>query len=113
MQLGFKIQGEVSLSVKGRVLTQACMAEGCTQPISNCMYLALDGYKASMELGDIQNAFHGARVYLWSFYCSGLPFGPLLEDVEKFARQMLEYGQGKVNHRRDKRLARHQKRSKR
>ncbi|KAL3935053.1 MAG: hypothetical protein SGBAC_009354 [Bacillariaceae sp.] len=98
IQLGFRIQGEVDLAIKGRVLTQACMAGGCTQPISNCMYLALGGYKTSMELGDIQNAFHGARVYLWSFYFSGLPFGPLLTDIEKFARQMLEYGQHYIFH---------------
>lgn len=93
IQLGFRIQSEVGIAIKGRVLNIACMAGGCTQSISSSMYLALDGYKASMEIGDIQNAFHGARVYMWSFYYSGLPFGPLLEDIEKFALQMLEYQQ--------------------
>mmetsp|Transcript_31298 Transcript_31298/g.75298 ORF Transcript_31298/g.75298 Transcript_31298/m.75298 type:complete len:1825 (+) Transcript_31298:244-5718(+) len=93
IQLGFQIQDNVEVALRGRVLTQACMALGCVQPISRCMYLALDGYKASMELGDIQNAFHGARVYLWSFYYSGLPFEPLVDDVERFALQMLDYKQ--------------------
>jgi predicted ATPase len=89
IQLGFKIENVVGVAAKGRVLTQACMALGCVQAISQCMYLALDGYKACMELGDIQNAFHGVRVYLWSFYYSGLPFEPLIDDIEKFALQML------------------------
>ncbi|KAL3929993.1 MAG: hypothetical protein SGBAC_011965 [Bacillariaceae sp.] len=93
IQLGFQIQDNVEVALRGRVLTQACMALGCVQPISRCMYLALDGYKASMELGDIQNAFHGARVYLWSFYYSGLPFEPLIDDIERFALQMLDYKQ--------------------
>jgi len=93
IQLGFQIQDSVEVALRGRVLTQACMALGCVQPISRCMYLALDGYKASMELGEIQNAFHGARVYLWSFYYSGLPFEPLIDDIEKFAIQMLDYKQ--------------------
>jgi predicted ATPase len=89
IQLGFQIENVVGVAAKGRVLNQACMALGCVQAISQCMYLALDGYKACMELGDIQNAFHGVRVYLWSFYYSGLPFEPLIDDIGKFALQML------------------------
>lgn len=89
IELGFQIKNVIGAAAKGRLLTQACMASGCVQAISQCMYLALDGYKACMEIGDIQNAFHGARVYLWSFYYSGLPFEPLVDDIDKFAHQML------------------------
>jgi hypothetical protein len=53
------------------------------------MYVGLDSYKACMQVGDIQNAFYGVTSYFWNFYGSGLPFKPLLEDVENFALQML------------------------
>ena len=80
----------------GRLLAHACMAVGCVQPLSKSMYLALDAYKAGIAEGDMGSAFHGASVYLWSFFYSGLPFKPLLEDVEKFAMQMLEYKQTRL-----------------
>jgi predicted ATPase len=89
LQVGLRCQNIVEAEERGRLLTQSCMALGCVEPITKCMYLGLNAYKASMEVGDIHNAFHGACVYLWSFYFSGLPFKPLLEDVEKFALQML------------------------
>ena len=79
LQVGLLCQSVIEAAEeKGRLLTQSCMALGCVEPISKCMYLGLDAYKASMEVGDMHIAFHGASVYLWSFYYSGLPFGPLL-----------------------------------
>lgn len=92
-QLGISLQQVIPLAaeVQGTVLTEACMVAGCVEPLSKAMYIGLDAYKASMADGDTNNAFHGVSVYIWSFFYSGLPFSPLLEDVEKFATQMLEY----------------------
>lgn len=95
LQMGLTFQNRIESAdtERGSLLTQSCMAIGCVEPLSKSMYLGLDAYKVSVADGDMGNAFHGASVYLWSFFYSGLPFKPLLEDVEKFAMQMLEYKQ--------------------
>lgn len=94
IQVGLRLPQIVDASeAKGRLLALACMVLSCVQPLSQCMYLGLDAYNAGMADGDIQHAFLGASMYLRSFLNSGLPFGPLLEDAEKFILQMLDYQQ--------------------
>jgi len=93
VKLGLRLQQVVptAAEVKGALLSEACMALGCVQPLAKAMHHGLDAYQASMVDGDTNSAFFGVSVYLWSFFYSGLPFAPLLGDVEQFATQMLEY----------------------
>jgi hypothetical protein len=93
VRLGLRLQQVIphAAEVKGALLTESCMAIGCVEPLSKAMYHGLDAYKASMADGDTNNAFYGVSVYLWSFFYSGLPFSPLMDDVEMFTMQMLEY----------------------
>jgi hypothetical protein len=46
-----------------------------------------------MESGDILNAMSFLTVYCLTYYYSGLPLAFLLEDIERFCYQMLDYQQ--------------------
>ncbi|KAL3919990.1 MAG: hypothetical protein SGILL_003480 [Bacillariaceae sp.] len=88
IDLGLRSEYEVDLEVKSRTLVWTCMGLGCMQPISKCMYLALDGFETGMSAGSVATAFDAAAWYLLSFYYSGLPLPSLLQDADKFTLQM-------------------------
>lgn len=44
-----------------------------------------------MEIGDVSTAFQAGVAYGVNYYYSGLALGPLLQDVEKYCNQYLEY----------------------
>ncbi|KAL3914303.1 MAG: hypothetical protein SGARI_000191 [Bacillariaceae sp.] len=88
IELGLRSEYELDLEVKSRVLLHTCMGLGCIQPISKCMYLALDGFETGMSAGSIATAFNASAWYLLSFFYSGMPIRSLLQDAEKFILQM-------------------------
>ena len=55
--------------------------------------ICMTGYKMCMASGDLSAACFSLTIYCWSYFYSGLPFLPLLEDIEEFAIQFLEYRQ--------------------
>ena len=88
IQLGLRSLHDMNLETKSRVLAHVSVGLGCIEPASRSMYLALDGFETGMKAGSIYTAFNAASWYLLSFYFSGLPIDPLLEDAEKFILQM-------------------------
>jgi hypothetical protein len=75
------------------VLMYASYILSTMEPISKSMYLALEGYKVGMKSGELDDAFKSYGIYCWSFFCSGLPFEPLIQDMENYVNQMIEYKQ--------------------
>jgi hypothetical protein len=52
----------------------------------------IDTYQVGMREGDLHNAFQSIIAYCFSYFYSGLPLDPLLNDVTNFNRLMFEYG---------------------
>lgn len=61
------------------------------EPVSNTIDVFIENYKTCMQSGEVGVAFQSIVVYVTNYYSTGLPLEPLLGDVEKYARQFLEY----------------------
>ena len=55
--------------------------------------LSQQGYEQAMKVGNIFNAMTCLTIYSWSYFYSGLPLTPLLDDIERSCNQMLDYQQ--------------------
>jgi len=63
--------------------------EAPTKTLDYCLF----GYKACMDAGDIYQAMWCVSNYALAYYYTGIPFQNLIDDMEKFANQMIQYGQ--------------------
>ena len=63
------------------------------RPIHDCLDPLLTSYRIGMEVGDIEYAMHVINSYLFKYLECGLTLGPLVRDVEAYAKQMLTYKQ--------------------
>ncbi|CAB9517332.1 Protein tyrosine kinase [Seminavis robusta] len=63
------------------------------EPVSNNLEEFLVCEQTCMQLGMIGNAFQSTIAYSIDYFFSGLPLGPLLDDVEKHCDRYLEYNQ--------------------
>lgn len=75
----------------GSVVFHVAIIRACIEPATSSLDLLLSGYKSSMEVGNINFAFTNIFNYFWTYFYSGLPFQPLLDDIDKFSKQMLDY----------------------
>jgi hypothetical protein len=62
-------------------------------PLSHCIAPLLDGHAAAIKVGDSFSAFMAIHSYFCVSYSSSSALRPLLRDIDKFAKQMLKYGQ--------------------
>ena len=62
-------------------------------PLSHCISPLLDGHAAAIKMGDSFSAFMAIHSYFCVSYSSSSALRPLLRDIDKFAKQMLKYGQ--------------------
>lgn len=90
-QLAISMQNTFPSDREGDVLQQASVVLTCVEPLSKAMYVALNAHKVSMQNGNIDVACNACLCYAWTFFHSGLPFAPLMEDIEKFSMQMMNY----------------------
>ncbi|CAB9499893.1 Protein tyrosine kinase [Seminavis robusta] len=63
------------------------------EPLPRCLDMNIDGYKSGMRVGDTHFAFYNIVTYALSYFNSGLPLRPLLVDLDKYCRQMVDYKQ--------------------
>ena len=62
-------------------------------PLSHCISPLLDGHAAAIKMGDSFSAFMAIHSYFCISYSGSSALRPLLRDIDKFAKQMLKYGQ--------------------
>ncbi|CAB9505903.1 Transcriptional regulator [Seminavis robusta] len=79
-----------SLSVTSMIPT---ITKWWLEPASNVLEDYLVAEKACMKRGLIGNAFQSTVGYSVNYFYTGLPLGPLLDDVEKHCNRYLEYNQ--------------------
>jgi len=63
------------------------------EPIPQCLDLYIKANEVSMNCGEVGRAFQNSVGYLINYFYSGLALEPLLEDIEKFSTQYVEYNQ--------------------
>lgn len=63
------------------------------EPLTNCLDICIDGYRCGMGYGDTHFAFYNIIAYALAYFYSGLPLKPLLDDLDKYCHQMIEYRQ--------------------
>ena len=63
------------------------------RPLQLGMDAMLKAYQYGMETGDIYSSSNGAAIYSIMYYFSGLPLGPLLDDLSAFAALLDRYNQ--------------------
>ena len=81
-------------SVKAKVyFWTSVFTQWWKEPLSQCLESCLKGYAAGMAVGDQHYAFHCITCYGLAYVYSGLPLLPLLNDMEKYGTQMIDYGQ--------------------
>jgi len=91
-QLALILLGDYETSKRGgSVVFHVAIIKACIEPATSCLDLLLSGYRISMEAGHINFAVTNIFNYCWTFFYSGLPFEPLLQDIEQFSSQMLDY----------------------
>lgn len=81
------------LCPSGAAHSSVCIITGVVDTSRRHLDLCMQGYRLCMGSGDIEVAGISLAIYFWAYFYSGLPFSPLLEDIERFAYQMLDYNQ--------------------
>jgi predicted ATPase len=62
------------------------------EPLSMITDRYIETFQVGMREGDLHNAFQSIIAYCFTYFYSGLPLDPLLNDVMNFNRLMFEYG---------------------
>ena len=62
------------------------------EPLATTTDCLLATYRVGMRNGDLQSAFQAIIVYCFTYFYSGLPLKPLLQDIERFNNILCEYG---------------------
>ena len=74
-------------------LVQACYLLHLRRPLHEQLDRLLKANQYGMDSGDIQQAGRTAGCYAHIYLFCGLPLGPMVEDAEAFAKQLVKYKQ--------------------
>ena len=61
------------------------------EPVASSLDVLIEGNKLAMKSGDVGAAFQASVAYGVNYYYSGLSLDPLLQDVENFSKQYIQY----------------------
>jgi len=75
------------------MVLRAQLTKWWLEPATNGLDIFINAHKVAMKAGQIGSAFSITVGYGINYFYSGLPLEPLLQDIERYCNQYLEYNQ--------------------
>lgn len=82
----YNVRARISMTINGYCFHWTCSVRTLLKPL-------LDGYEVGMTLGDLENTFFCAYIYMKMSICAGRPLNLVQSDMLDFTAQMKVYAQ--------------------